>query len=206
MFASSDVKQTKKQKPKFSGFTADTQALFHTGNKGGSHAHAPCTIVPLLYFFCSRDCCLCTMHQSVKELRHARSKGKQQTPRKPNKSNQKPQTNTHTNKKPQPSKFPLQLVKQVKQVKQVRREPHRVSNQFVQEELLRGNQTILTSEHGKTLSSRKLLWMMGRFRKTTRQTKPQSKNNNKNTTKQPNQKNTTKQTKTTEPTHHHGET
>ena len=34
------------------------------------------------------------MHQSVKELRHARSKGKQKTQRKPNKSNQKPQTNT----------------------------------------------------------------------------------------------------------------
>ena len=44
--------------------------------------------------FCSRDCCLCAKHQSVKELRHARSKGKQQTQRKPNKSNQKPQANT----------------------------------------------------------------------------------------------------------------
>ena len=32
-----------------------------------------------LLFFCSRNCCLCAVHQSVKELRHARSKGKQET-------------------------------------------------------------------------------------------------------------------------------
>ena len=94
------------------------------------------------------------MHQSVKELRYARSKGSNK-----HKENQTKATKNHkqthnTNKKPQPSEFPLQLVKQVKQV---RRKPHRVSKQLVQEELLRGNQTILTSEHGKTLSSRILL-------------------------------------------------
>ena len=62
-----------------------------------------------LLFFCSRDCCLCAKHQSVKELRHARSKGKQQTQRKPNATKDHKQTH-HKNKKPQPSKFALQLV------------------------------------------------------------------------------------------------
>ena len=39
--------------------------------------------------FCSRDCCLCTKHQSVKELRHAGSKGKNKQTEKPNKRNHK---------------------------------------------------------------------------------------------------------------------
>ena len=42
------------------------------------------------WFFCSRDCCLCAMHQSVKELRHARRQREQETKQKPKaKPNQK---------------------------------------------------------------------------------------------------------------------
>ena len=47
-------------------------------------------------FFCSRDCCLCTKHQSVKELRHAGSKGKTSTEKTTQK--QKQNTNPKTTK------------------------------------------------------------------------------------------------------------
>ena len=48
------------------------------------------------FFFCSRDCCLCTKHQSVKELRHAGSKGKTSTEKTTQK--QKQNTNQKTTK------------------------------------------------------------------------------------------------------------
>ena len=48
------------------------------------------------HFFCSRDCCLCTKHQSVKELRHAGSKGKTSTEKTTQK--QKQNTNPKTTK------------------------------------------------------------------------------------------------------------
>ena len=53
------------------------------------------------FFFCSRDCCLCAMHQSVKELRHARRQREQETNQKPKaKPNQKTTKNkTHTKTK-----------------------------------------------------------------------------------------------------------
>ena len=47
-------------------------------------------------FFCSRDCCLCTKHQSVKELRHAGSKEKTGTEKTTQK--QKQHTNPKTTK------------------------------------------------------------------------------------------------------------
>ena len=46
--------------------------------------------------FCSRDCCLCTKHQSVKELRHAGSKGKTSTEK--TTQTQKQNTNQKTTK------------------------------------------------------------------------------------------------------------
>ena len=79
-------------------------------------------------FFCSRNCCLCAVHQSVKELRRARSKGKQETKpktnqKKPSKQTKKPQTpNTKKTRTPQTRQIPLQ---QVRHVRRVRRSPHR---------------------------------------------------------------------------------
>ena len=155
-----------------------------------------------LLFFCSRDCCLCAKHQSVKELRHARSKGKQQTQRKPNKSNQKPQTTTPQKRKTAAKQVPF-AAGETGETGETETTPRKKTIGPI---LLRGKQTFLTSENGKTLTSRILLRMKGRFRKTTRQTKPQNNTNNQNTTKKPNQKTTTKQTKTTEPALHPGET
>ena len=154
------------------------------------------------FFFCSQDCCLCTKHQSVKELRHARSKGRQQTQRKPNKSNQKPQTNKPQKQKTAAKQVPF-AAGETGETGETETAP---SKQTIGPILLRGKQTFLTSENGKTLTSRILLRMKGRFRKTTRQTKPQNNTNNQNTPKKPNQKTTTKQTKTTEPALHPGET
>ena len=53
-------------------------------------------------FFCSRDCCLCAVHQSVKELRHARSRGKQET--KPNKTQKQANKPKNQNKPKQTTK------------------------------------------------------------------------------------------------------
>ena len=80
-------------------------------------------------FFCSRDCCLCTKHQSVKELRHAGSKGKNKHKESQTKATKNHKQTNHKNKTPQPHNFPLQ---QVKQVKQVRRKLHRIRKQLVQ--------------------------------------------------------------------------
>ena len=60
--------------------------------------------------FCSRDCCLCTKHQSVKKLRHAGSKGKNK-----HKENHTMAKTKHKQTKPtttQPHDFPLQQVRQ----------------------------------------------------------------------------------------------
>ena len=82
---------------------------------------------PRFFFFCSRNCCLCAMHQSVKELRHAK---KQRETR--NKPNNRKQESKHTNqtdtkhknqtRTPQPRQIPLY---QVTHVRRVRRSPHR---------------------------------------------------------------------------------
>ena len=82
----------------------------------------------LCVFFCSRNCCLCAVHQSVKELRHAkkqRESGNKQpkTGKQTNKPNQKTQTKqTKNTRNTTPKQNPLQ---RVKQVKRVRRNPHR---------------------------------------------------------------------------------
>ena len=80
-----------------------------------------------ILFFCSRNCCLCAVHQSVKELRHAKKQretrnkqpktGKQT--HKPNKQKPNKKNNTRT---PQPRQIPLQPVRHVRRV---RRSPHR---------------------------------------------------------------------------------
>ena len=67
-------------------------------------------------FFCSRNCCLCAVHQSVKELRHAK--------RQRESGNKKPKTREQTNQTTRPKRTkkhqkhhnqanPLQRVKQV---------------------------------------------------------------------------------------------
>ena len=149
------------------------------------------------HFFCSRDCCLCTKHQSVKELRHARSKGKQQTQRKPNKSNQKPQTNKPQKQKTATKQVPF-AAGETGETGETETTPSKI---IIGPILLRGKQTFLTSENGKTLTSRILLRMKGRFRKTTRQTKPQNNTNNQNTTKktQPKNHNQTNENNRTSP-------
>ena len=49
-----------------------------------------------LDFFCSRNCCLCAVHQSVKELRRARSKGNQETKPKTKQAFWKSRGSTHS--------------------------------------------------------------------------------------------------------------
>ena len=57
----------------------------------------------LLVFFCSRDCCLCAVHQSVKERRHAK-KQRQNGETRPN----QPKTKTPTKNPTQPKTPPQQ--------------------------------------------------------------------------------------------------
>ena len=68
-------------------------------------------------------------------------------------------------------------------------------------------QTFFTREDGITLTYREHSRVKGRFRKTTKQTKPQNNTRTKTPPKQTQtKKNTTKQTKATEPAFHPGET
>ena len=70
-------------------------------------------------FFCSRDCCLCAMHQSVKERRHAKKQNHNRETR-PNQAKTKtPTKKTQHNQKHHNHKKPLQ------RVKRVRRRSHR---------------------------------------------------------------------------------
>ena len=62
---------------------------------------------PLPNFFCSRNCCLCAVHQSVKELRHAkkqRETGNKKTENKPSPNNPNRPKEQQTPETPQPSK------------------------------------------------------------------------------------------------------
>ena len=67
--------------------------VFVSGGISPEEETKPC------FFFGSRDSCLCAMHQSLKELRHARRQREQETKQKPKaKPNQKTTNNkTHTN-------------------------------------------------------------------------------------------------------------
>ena len=162
---------------------------------------------PFVSLFCSRNCCLCAVHQSVKELRRAKEQREtKQHKKKPNtgkkKTKQANQTNHNKNtttKTPQPSKIPLL---QVKQVKRVRRNPHWIGKKLVNEELVRGKLRLPTNEHGNKLWIRILLRLMGRIRSTTRQTANKNNTNNKNKQNQTNQKTTNEP----EPSHQRGET
>ena len=57
--------------------------------------------------FCSRDCCLCTKHQSVKELRHAGSKGKNKHKENQTKATKKHKKTNHKNKKNATTQLPF---------------------------------------------------------------------------------------------------
>ena len=70
-------------------------------------------------FFCSRDCCLCAVHQSVKERRHATKQRQNRNQTKQSKNNKKQKRNTTKTKQNHHHKKPLQ------RVKRVRRRSHR---------------------------------------------------------------------------------
>ena len=97
--------------------------------------------MPLLLIFFARGTAVCAVHQSVKELRHAKKQretgSKKTKTRKTNKPNKKKKQTkrTENTRNTTTKQNPLQ---RVKQVKRVRRTPHRTGEKRVYEALKQG--------------------------------------------------------------------
>ena len=130
-------------------------------------------------FFCSRDCCLCTKHPSVKELRHAGSKGKnEQTEDQTNTTTKHKQKSHKKNKTTATTRLPF-AAGETGETGETETTPIKTLVQHCYE-----RQTFFTREDGITLTCREHSRVKGRFRKTTKQTKPQNNTKTKTPPKQ----------------------
>ena len=152
-------------------------------------------------FFCSRDCCLCTKHQSVKELRHAGSKGKTSTEKTTQKQKQNTNQKTTKTKPTATTRHPFAAG----ETGETGETGTTSIKKLVQ--LCYERQAFFTREDVFTLTCRELSRVKAGSGK--RPSKPNHKTTQKPKTTpktNPNKKTTTKQTKATEPAFHPGET